>query len=252
MAKTWYTKAAMDALLALKANIADAVGLAGGSDLPVVSGSTAFQGTANIAARSDHRHPTRAAVQYPVGQTHTTASTYSFPLGRVEGTSIGNAAAPMTPFPVPRPFTLTDLILYINTAADAGTYSVALYGSNTVGVPQGAPLWSSTHATAVGAGTRTHTGINVALTADKYWLAFGALNFTTTRPLPGCTGNGTNPYAQSMVPNFESSTINQPSIWVPGYSESVGTWPTIAAGVDFPAGRNANSIWTYGVKGTLL
>lgn len=252
MAKTWYTKAKTDELLDLKADLSDAVGLAGSGQLPVSAGATPFQGTSNFAARSDHRHQARAATQYPVGMTHGTNLSYSFPIGPIQSFAIGNVAAPLTPFPVPRPFTLTEIVFLLHTAADAGNYSLAIYASNTVGLPEGAPVWSSTGASATSTGTKTHSGINLALTGDKYWLGFGSYGFTTTRARPGCAYNGTNPYADSLCPMFSFSATDLPGLRTAGWSDTTGAWPTLASNVNHSGSGNANCNWTYGVKGTLL
>jgi hypothetical protein len=240
-----YTKAKMDQLLGLKANVADAVPLAGSGDLPLNDGPVAFQGSASIAARSDHIHHLTAPYGYPIPEPAW--NLYAHPLGHPTSTAIDDGKCPVSPFPVPRGFTLKTIYVSLYTAADAGTFALAIYASNTHGLPEGAPLWQSPDTAATGTGLKTIGSLTVDLTdPGLYFVAMGAKGYSTTRPKAKIIGVAKN----------EFMPVNTDVQWTPGlflstFNETTGAFPTIPSGApNYVSTSNSNTAFWYAIQGT--
>lgn len=203
--------------------LADAVPLSSTAPSPLAK--TAFAGTANAAARGDHVHPLPPVVGwYPLVPTNLGFA--AVPLGRADTwNSIGNFTAPVVPFPVPRSMTLTKLKVNINTAADAGTFTMALYASNDRGLPTGAPVWVSPQTDATTTGAKEFASLQVSLPMGHYWLCFGSRGFTTTRSqLLAAAYDGR--FAASLMSWGQDQESWTPTPIIANYNESTGAWPS--------------------------
>lgn len=243
-----YTKTKIDQLLALKANLTDAVPLAGSGNLPSNNGPSAYQGSANVAARSDHIHLVQWVPGYPIPlPAWGNPTTYASPVGKSTASPVDDGKAPGTPFPVYQPYTLNTIKMSLYTAGDAGTFSLALYASSLYGLPTGAPVWTSADVTSVGTGMRTFSSLTVQLIPGMYWLFCGSKGFSSTRPRPGKC---------AVSPMTHMPSTNDPS-WSPAlynddFNETSGAWPTLAGDqTTMPTGgSNSDSTWWYAIQGT--
>ncbi len=134
----------------------------------------------------------------------------------------GQPAGTLTPFPVPRPCVLADLQIHQLEAADAGTLTVAIYGSSECGLPTGAPVWVSGPVPATSSGPIIFTSIGATLESGMYWIAYGGAGFVTTRPRL-CLANNVQPWLN--VYPYGSANVTQ--LVASGYSESTGVWPSL-------------------------
>lgn len=133
--------------------------------------------------------------------------------------SMGNNKAPITTWPVPRPFTLTAFSLSVHTPADGGNIKFAIYGVNNRGLMANAPVYVSSGQVA-NAGAKHWNNLDVDMTDPFYYVVFGSYGFTATRALPnrgsggidydGPSGNAGQPAAMSLS-NFNESTGDFPS-----------------------------------------
>lgn len=134
----------------------------------------------------------------------------------------GQPAGTLTPFPVPRPCVLADLQIHQLQAADAGTLTVAIYGSSECGLPTGAPVWVSGPVPATSSGPIIFSSIGATLESGMYWIAYGGAGFVTTRPRL-CLANNVQPWLN--VYPYGSANVTQ--LVASGYSESTGVWPSL-------------------------
>jgi hypothetical protein len=228
------------------AKVADAVPLSSATPLsPTPSG---FAGTAASAARGDHRHPVYIP-SYPIPTDSAGFGPRATPVGQKSTTSLDDFKAPLCPFPVFRKFTLVNLYVSLTTAGASGTFSLVVYGSDTTGLPSGAPLWQSADTSSTSTGIKTFSAINLSLEVGNYWLGFGGKGFGATRPRLARPEMGTAVIlGQQWLVEVGFSPGATPGIYANDFNETTGAWPTTTPiALNAP---NGNSIFWYSLTGT--
>lgn len=232
--------------LANKVNVADAVALSTTTPAPPLVGG--YAGTGNTASRGDHAHPPLPGVVYPLPG----GVAWVHPVGAQTGTaSCSNVKCPVTPFPVPRRMQVTAFGMRPYTVGDAGSGKIALYASATNGLPTGAPIWTSDPFT-VTAGDKVITPAStLILDPGLYFLACGSYGFTTTRMVPRALESQgiANQYLVG-VQSAPSSPTTVAGVFLSGFNEATGAFPTLTAAVaDYVTGGGV-SAWWYAINAT--